>query len=271
MSAPPTRSGDATGPSGGPPDAARSTAPAIPWARVLAQARFDAATFVRNGEQLLVSMVLPAIALVGITLAPFPDLGGRSRVEFAMPGVLALAILSSAFTGQAIGTAFDRRYGVLRLLGTTPLGRDGFVAGRCLAVLVVQVLQFAVIGVVGLVLGWRLQAGALPGFVVFWLVGSATFVALALLFAGTLRAEAVLALANLLWVIMAGAGGVMFSEAHYPEPWHRVVSLLPPGALGDGMRAAWLDHALALGPLAVLVVWGVLLGVLTVRFFRWSD
>ncbi len=257
--------------SGSPATLAPVPRPAPPLRRILRQAGFDAATILRNGEQLLVSIVLPVIALVGITLAPFPDVGGASRVEFALPGVLALAILSSAFTGQAIGTGFDRRYGVLRLLGTTPLGRAGFVAGRCLAVLVVQVLQFAVLAVAALALGWQPSAGAMPGFVLFWLVGSATFVALALLFAGTLRAEAVLALANLLWVLMAGAGGMLFSEAHYPEPWHRMVSLLPPGALGDGMRAAFLDHAVALDPLAILAAWGVLLGALAVRCFRWSD
>lgn len=239
--------------------------------RVAAQARFDVATILRNGEQLLVSIVLPALALIGITLAPFPDLGARSRVDVAMPGVLALAILSSAFTGQAIGTGFDRRYGVLRLLGTTPLGRDGFLAGRAAAVAAIQVLQFVVLGAVGMVLGWRPSLGALPGFVLFWLVGAAAFVALALLFAGTLRAEAVLALANLLWVLMAGAGGVLFSERHYPQPWAGMLALLPPGALGDGMRTAFLDHGVAWGSLAVLAAWGLALGALTVRFFRWSD
>lgn len=269
MSAPSSASASASA-SGAAPGAA-APAPAAPLARVLNQARFDAMTFLRNGEQLLVSMILPAVALVGIALAPFPDLGARPRVDVAMPGVLALAILSSAFTGQAIATGFDRRYGVLRLLGTTPLGRDGFTAGRCLAVLVVQVLQFAMIGLVALALGWRPEPGALPGFLLFWLVGSAAFVALALLFAGTLRAEAVLALANLLWVLMAGAGGVLFSEAHYPQPWHRIVSLLPPGALGDGMRAAFLDHAVAWGPLAVLLAWAAALTALAVRLFRWSD
>ena len=76
---------------------------------------------------------------------------------------------------------------------------------------------------------------------------------------------------DVLWVLMAGAGGVLFSGAHYPEPWHRIVSLLPPGALGDGLRAAFLDHAVALGPLGVLAAWGVVLGALAVRFFRWSD
>lgn len=245
---------------------------AAPAARIRAQARFDAATILRNGEQLLVTLALPALALVGATLAPFPELPvGTSRVATFAPGALALAILSSAFTGQAIATGFDRRYGVLRLLGTTPLGRDGLLAGRVLAVLGVQLVQFAALTATGVGLGWRPGVGALPGFVLCWLVGAATFVALALLFAGTMRAEAVLALANLAWVLMAGAGAVLVPAAHHPGPWGDIVAWLPPGALGQGMRAAFLDQAVAWGPLAALAGWGALFALITVRRFRWSD
>lgn len=245
--------------------------PAPPARRIRSQAAFDAATILRNGEQLLVTIVLPALALIGLTVAPFPEIVGRPRVDVVVPGVFALAILSSAFTGQAIATAFDRRYGVLRLLGTTPLGRDGFLAGRILAVLAIQVLQFAVLAGVGAALGWRPGLGAVPGFVAFWLVGGAAFTALALLFAGTLRAEAVLALANLAWAVMAGAGGVLVGTERHPGPWNGVVAALPPGALGDGMRAAFLDHSIAWGPLGVVAAWGVAFALATVRTFRWSD
>lgn len=242
-----------------------------PAARVRAQAGFDAATILRNGEQLLVTIVLPALALVGLTMAPLPEFAGPDRVTWVAPGVLALAILSAAFTGQAIATGFDRRYGVLRLLGTTPLGRDGFLAGRVLAVLAIEVVQFVVLGAVAALLGWRPGPAALPGVLAFGLVGTATFVALALLFAGTLRAEAVLALANLAWALMAGAGGVLVPAARYPAPWDRIVALLPPGALADGMRAATIEQAVAWGPLAVLAGWGLLFALATVRLFRWSD
>lgn len=247
------------------------TRAAAPAARIRSQAAFDAATILRNGEQLLVTIVLPVLALVGLTLAPVPEFAGESRVAGVVPGVFALAVLSSAFTGQAIATAFDRRYGVLRLLGTTPLGRGGFLTGRVLAVLGIQVLQFGALAATAVALGWRPGLAALPGFAASWLVGAATFTALALLFAGTLRAEAVLALANLAWVIMAGAGGVLLGADRYPQPWRSVVAALPPGALGDGMRAAFLDHAIAWGPLGVLAGWGVLFAAGTVRAFRWSD
>ncbi|GAB77195.1 putative ABC transporter permease protein [Austwickia chelonae NBRC 105200] len=227
-------------------------------------------TILSNGEQLLVSVVLPVFALVGLVFSPYPDVGGGSRVEVVMPGVLALALLSSAFTGQAIGTGFDRRYGVLRLLGTTPLGRDGFLCGRVLAVLFIQVVQFAVLGVAGGLLGWRPSWSLIPGLGVFWVLGTSTFVAMALLLAGTLRAEAVLALANLLWVVMAFGGAVLLPAQGYPRVWSVLVGLLPPGALGEGLRAA-AGGSVAVLPMLVLACWGAALVAATVRFFRWSD
>ncbi|AKT51982.1 ABC transporter permease [Arsenicicoccus sp. oral taxon 190] len=247
------------------------SAPAPVARRVKAQARFDTLTFLRNGEQTLVSIVLPALALVGGVLAPWPDLGAGRRVDIVTPGVFALAVLSSAFTGQAIQTGFDRRYGVLRLLGASPLGKGGLVLARVLAVMVIQVIQFVVLGGVGLAMGWRPAVlGVLP-FVVFWLLGTATFVGFALLFAGTLRAEATLALANLVWVLMLGVGGVLIPGSHLPGVWATVVSWLPSAALGDGFRAAFEGHGLPWQPLVVLVVWGTIFCAAAARLFRWSD
>lgn len=243
--------------------------PAPASTRVLAQARFDAGTLLRNGEQLLVSLILPSMALVAGTLVPYPELDGR-RIDVVTPGVLALALLSTAFTGQAISTAFDRRYGVLRLLGATPLGRGGLLAGRIIAVLVIELIQFVVLAALALAMGWRPDAvGVLP-FALFWIVGTACFVSFAMLFAGTLRAEAVLALANLIWVLMLALGTVLPSSS-FGDPWSTLISLTPSGALGDGFRAAFETGAVDWTALAVLLGWAAVLGLAARRLFRWSD
>ena len=83
------------------------------------------------------------------------DTGGASRIDFLTPGVLALAVMTTSFTSQAIASSFDRRNGVLRLLSTTPLGRGGLLAGKVLGVLVVEVVQVVVIGLTALLLGWH--------------------------------------------------------------------------------------------------------------------
>ena len=239
--------------------------------RVLAQARFETGTLLRNGEQLLVALVLPAAALVGLALSHAPSLGPGRRIDQAVPGVLALAVISTAFTGQAISTAFDRRYGVLRLLGVSPLGRGGLLVAKALAVLTIELLQLIVIGILGLTLGWRPQWTGLVAGGLLALVGTWTFVALALLLAGTLRAEGVLALANLIWVALLGLGGVIVPRTEMPVGLSHVAALLPSGALGDGLREAFRHGQPAGMPLLVLVVWGAVATALASRTFRWSD
>jgi ABC-2 type transport system permease protein len=248
-------------------DLAPAAEPAPPATRIRSQALFDARMLLRNGEQLLLTIVLPALLLVALTLASVPDLGAVRRIDVVAPGVLALAVLSTAFTGQAISTAFDRRYGVLRLLGTTPLGRDGLLAGRILAVVVVEVVQVAVLGVIAVALGWRPEPLGILLWVPVGLLGTAAFVALGLLLAGTLRSEAVLAAANLVWVLLVALGGVVV-------PVHgtlgRIAAVLPSGALGNASRAALQDGRLDVAALGVLVLWAAAASLAAVRWFRWE-
>jgi len=244
---------------------------ARPLRRVLAQTAFETRAILRNGEQLLVTIVVPVVVLVGLTRATAVaiDTGGASRIDFLTPGVLALAVMTSSFTSQAIASAFDRRNGVLRLLSTTPLGRGGLLAGKVLGVLAVEAVQVLVIGAVALALGWRPDpAGILPA-VLALVLGTAAFTSLALLMAGTLRAEAVLALANLVLLVLALGGGVVFPPQDLPGPLHHVALLLPSGALGEAMRGALLHGQVPAWSVVVLLGWTAALGWGAGRLFRW--
>ena len=243
-------------------------------ARARAQAAFEVRLLLSNGEQLLVSFVLPVMALVGLALTTAPTLGeptAGSRISLAVPGVLALSVISSGFTAQAIATGFDRRYGVLRYLGVTPLGRDGLLRGKAIAALTVVAAQSAVVALVGLAFGWRPTALGIPLAAVWLVLGVGTFVALALWLAGTVRAEGVLALANLVWVVLVAVGGVIVPRAELPSSLAALDGLLPSSALGDGLRSALVDGQMALGPLVVLLVWGGVAAAAASRMFRWSD
>lgn len=257
----------------GTPEAAPQSGPgaAPARARVLAQARFELTTLLANGEQLLVSLVLPLGALVGLALTTAPSLGTGRRIDLAVPGVLALCVISAAFTAQAIATGFDRRYAVLRLLGTTPLGRDGLLWGKALATIGVEIVQWLVIGGVGLALGWRPAPLGLLYAVPFLLAGTWAFVALALLLAGLVRAEGVLALANLFWVLFLVLGGVVVPRTQLPDAVAGMAGILPSAALGDGLRAALAEGTFSLMALVVLLGWGAAATALASRTFRWSD
>ncbi|GAA1807744.1 MAG: ABC transporter permease [Actinobacteria bacterium] len=237
--------------------------------RIRRQASFEARTMLRNGEQLLVAFILPAMAMIGLKFASVPDLGAR-RIDVIVPGVLALAVVSTAFTSQAIATAFDRRNGVLRLLGTTPLGRDGLLGGKTMATGFVLAFHLLALSILGMALGWRPEvAGLLPALITI-VLGAGCFVALAMLVAGRLRAEAVLAVANLLWVIFLGLG-LLLPTSTLPSAAVGVARLLPSGALGDGLRDAFVEGAWPVTSWLVLAIWGGISAMLATRIFRWSD
>lgn len=245
------------------------SAPAGASQRVLAQTRFEAMSMLRNGEQFLVSILLPLLSLIILTYSPFPDLA-EPRIDVVAPGVLSLAVVSMAFTGQAIATAFDRRYGVLRLLGVTPLGRGGLIVAKTFAVVVFYVLQLVVLGGIALAMGWRPELSGVPPLLLTIVIGVLCFVALAMLVAGTLRAEAVLAVANLLWVLFLGLGLVL-PTGSLPGPLGTIAAWLPSGLLGDAARAASLDGAWPWTQWLLLLIWGAAAGLLARRLFRWSD
>lgn len=247
-----------------------SAGPAARSRRWLAQARFETAAILRHGEQLLVALVLPTLALLALALTDVPDLGPGRRVDVATAGVLALAVVSTAFTGQAIATGFDRRHGVLRFLGASPLGRGGLLVGKLGAVGFVIALQLVVLGGIAAVLGWRPAAAGLVPALVTVVLGAAAFLALALLLAGTVRAEGVLALANLAWVLLLGLG-VLLPTDRLPDPLTTFARLLPSGALGDGLRLSLVSGGWPLAQWAVLLAWAVAAGAATARWFRWSD
>ena len=241
-------------------------------ARVAAQARYETVTIIRNGEQFLLSVVLPLLALVVLdaldVLDPFRP-AGASRLDLAVPGVLVLCVISNAFSGQGIQTGFDRRYGVLRYLSTTPLGRGGLIAGKLLAVVAVLAVQYVLVGALAVALGWRPGAGAVLASIPLLLLVAAAFTGVGLLIAGTLRAEATLAVLNLLWVALAAGGAVLYPVAVLPGWIGGLVALLPSAAAGELLRSCFLAGHLALVPALVLVLWAVLGWAATVRWFKW--
>lgn len=249
-------------------EAAGNAAPQL--ARILHQGKYEAATMLRNGEQLVLAVVLPLLALFGLTFTRILDDVAENRIDAAAPGVLALCVMSTAFTGQGIATGFDRRYGVLRFLSTTPLGRAGLVFGKALAVLAVLLIQVVLIGGTALLLGWHPAPWGLPLAAVLLTLGAAAFTSLGLLVAGTARPEATLAITNLVWILFAAVGGIMIPSGNLPAVLQPVVDALPSAALGDAMRAALMDGAFDGASFLILVVWTIVGGFAATRWFKWN-
>jgi ABC-2 type transport system permease protein len=226
----------------------------------------------RRGENILVTIVIPAGILVFFaTVGAVPGIEGRP-VDFLVPGTLALAVIASGLVSLGIVTAFERSYGVLKRLGGAPLPGWGLVVAKIAAVLALELLQVAVILLVAAsVLDWRPAAAtSIPLFGLALAGGTIVFAGLGLLLAGTLRAEATLAIANGLFFASLVVGGIVLPVDRLPAPIEAVARLLPASALSDLFRAALGGPADAVLPIVVLAVWGLGAAGLAARTFRWE-
>ncbi|HWM01857.1 MAG TPA: ABC transporter permease [Actinophytocola sp.] len=237
---------------------------------VLTHTRTEAVLTLRNSEQVLLTLLIPLALLIGLTVLHVFDLP-EPRVDSVAPRIFALAVMSSAFTGQAIALGFDRRYGVLKRLAATALPRWLLVGGRALAGLVVVTVQLVVLGIAALLLGWSPSAAGLAWAVLLVVLGALSFGALGVLLGGALKAEVVLALANIVWFVLLLAGGIAVPVDSMPEALGNVVSLLPSAALAEGMHTALVDGAVPdWSVFALLIGWGGAGALLAARTTRLS-
>lgn len=244
---------------------------AAPLTRMIAaQAVLETKLLLRNGEQLLLTVIIPTLLLVLFSTVDVVDTGDGETVDFLAPGILALAVMSTAFTGQAIATGFERRYGVLKRLAASPLPRWGLMTAKTLSVLVTEMLQVLLVTVIALALGWDPQGSPVPVFLLL-LLGTAAFSGLGLLMAGTLKAEATLAAANLVFLLLLVGGGVVVPLDRFPDGAQDVLGLLPVSALSEGLRDV-LQHGAGMpwGSLGILTAWAVAGLAAAGKFFRWE-
>lgn len=264
--------------------------PSPPGARVLAQAGMELRLLLRSGESLLVTFAVPLGILVLFGTTDLLPTSTDDPLDYLVPGVLAVAILSTGFVAQAIQTGFERKYYVLKRLGASPLTRPQYLAAKAAAVAVVVTVQVALLLGVAAALGWRVGGGAAAVTTlelrceplvgcgqqeVLWLLplgvvlGAAVFTALGLALAGALRAELVLAGSNAVYLVLLALSDLVFDLPDAATPF---VVWTPSGALGVVLRRA-LDGPTAAPvtlALAVLVAWGLAAVAVAARTFRWE-
>ena len=248
--------------------------PALVWRAFVAQTRVELLLTLRRGENLLVTLLIPLLLLVffaSVPLLPPPPQGGR-QIDQLVPGILALAVISTGLVSLGIATAFERGYGVLKRLGGSPLPLPALLLAKAVAILATEAVQVVCIALAGWLLGWAPPGGIVPAIAAaapWLLLGSIAFCALGLLLAGTLRAEAVLALANALYLVFLLLGGVIIPLDHLPQALAVPASLLPPAQLADLLRGA-LEPWSTVDPLqaAGLAMWAIALAAATLLTFR---
>lgn len=239
----------------------------------IALARYELRLVMRRGEGLLITFVIPAGVL--LIFSAFDVSGGAEAgrpVDRILPGAISLAVIAASLTSLAISTGYERAYGVIKRLGGSPAGTSVLVTSKTTSVIVVEIVQvLLLLAIAAGLLGWTAQSGTSAGLVLAGvLLGTVAFAGLGLLMAGTLRAEATLALANLLFLLSLVLGGIVLPLDRLPGPLATVAADLPPAALTHVLAVGLGGPGDATESLVILAGWAVLLAVLAARRFRWD-
>jgi len=245
---------------------------------VAALARMELRLALRRGENLLVMIVIPVAVLAFFSNLGIGPLGtGPDAVAALLPGTVAIAIIATSLVNLGIATGYERSYGVLKRLGGAPIERWVAIAAKILAVLVIEVGQVILLLVAAAaVLGWEAPSNDVARRAVLLAtgvgLGTLAFASLGLLLAGSLRAEATLALANALFLAFLMLGGTILPLDHLPEPLATLGWLLPSAALTDVLHSALAASAGGelVRPIVVLLAWGAAGSALAARTFRWE-
>jgi ABC-2 type transport system permease protein len=238
---------------------------------VTAQTRVEMLLTIRRGESLLVTLAIPLGILVFFTKVDAVNTTLPHPVDFLVPGVLALAVMSSAMVSLGIATGYERRYGVLKRLGSTPLTRAGLLEAKTLNVLALEVFQTIAIVGTGIALGWD-PSGGLVAAVGLLLLGTIAFAGIGMLLAGTLRAEANLAVANGLFLVLLFLGGMAYPLYKLPDALETFAKALPAAALSETLRGVLeAGRSFPTGELVVLVIWAIAAPLAAARWFRWEE
>ena len=239
--------------------------------QILTQTTFELLLTLRRGENVLITLIVPVMLLIFFTSLNIIPTSNGPAINFLLPGIMALAIMAAGMVNLGIATAYERYYGVLKRLGSSPLPRSGLIIAKVISILVLEVIQVALlVGIAVAFYGWR-PAGSPALAVLILALGTVTFAALGLAMAGALRAEITLAGANALFLLFVLLGGGILPLSHLPAPLAGFAQLLPAAALTQALQAAMTNGAAFPGAaLLILAIWAVVILAVAIRTFKWE-
>jgi ABC-2 type transport system permease protein len=198
---------------------------------------------------------------------------GSRYIDFLVPGLVGLGIMSNAVWGIGFSIVDSRRRKLTKRLVATPMSRVHYLGSYVLWRMLILWFEVGLpVGFGALAFGVPVR-GRLLDLAVVCVIASLSFSALGLLIACRARTiEAVSNLMNLLQVPMWILSGVFFSAQRFPESVQPLIKALPLTAVIDALRAHMLHGAglIQLGPqLATLGAWLVVCFTLALKLFRW--
>ncbi len=199
---------------------------------------------------------------------------GTRYIDFLVPGLLAMDIMSSALWGIGWALIEIRIKKLLRRMSATPMHKSMFLASHFVTRLIVNALEFVALFLfVYFYFGVRIQ-GSVPALVAIFIAGNMAFAGLAILMSSrTANPRVGNGLINAITFPMTLLSGVFFSYHHFPEWAIPIVRMLPLTMLADSMRSIFNEGAgfaqVAL-PAFVLAGLGALFFFAGMKIYKWS-
>ena len=239
--------------------------------QILQQVKFELLLTARRGENILVTLILPVLLLIFFTSLNIAPVAHGKAVNFLLPGILAAAIIAAGMVNLGIATAYERYYGVLKRLGSSPLSRSSLIIAKIISILILEVVQVIVlVGVAILLYGWQ-PAGSVLLTLLTIALGTVTFASFGLAMAGALRAEATLAGANALFLVFLLIGGGILPLEHLPPFLANIAQVLPAAPLALALQATMNDgSAFPVTQLLTLAIWAIIILIVAIRTFKWE-
>lgn len=237
---------------------------------VIVQLRTELRTLLRNGEQLLLILGIPLFLLIFFGNIDVLPTGSGDPLDFLVPGILAVSIMSTSMVSLGISTGFQRSYGVFTRLGLTPLGTSRLIVAKALSIAIVELIQIVLISITAILMGWTASPTGLISAVGALLLGTMAFAGIGLSLAGRLRAEVNLAAQNGLYLILLLTSGMILDSESMPEQLNTISRWFPAQPLAELLRNSLSDISIESRSWIVLLSWAVVTPLLASRLFRWS-
>ncbi|MCU1463787.1 MAG: type transporter [Acidimicrobiales bacterium] len=245
---------------------------------LLRQVRLEQRAFWRNPESAFFTFSMPiGVLLIYGAISMNEKVPGRPDIHgltLFVPGILAFAIVVTAYANLAATMAAARASGVLKRIRATPLNPSLYLGSQLLSVLATALLiSVTTIAIGSVAFGAVPRAAGVASLLGTLALGIVCFAALGLAISTAIpTADSAGAITNGTYLPLAMVSGVFSSRLDLPSWLDRIMSLLPIKALADGLRTSYdpAAHGIPIGSLVVLAAWAVAGVLVARRRFRWE-
>jgi ABC-2 type transport system permease protein len=198
-----------------------------------------------------------------------------SYIDFLLPGMIGLSIMQLGIFSVAFAFVSYKSTGMLRRIQATPVHPGTFLGAQGLTRLVVAVLQTTLLASIGIAFfSFHLDPSSWLSFGILALLGSVVFMAFGFAIAGWAKnEEQAQPVTQLVQFPMMFLSGTFFPRDGFPPLLQTITGFLPLTYLSDALRHVANDGAslwAVRGDVLGLIVWGIVMGVIAIRVFRWE-